>query len=978
MKILSFILTFWAFLNVNAAIPIESDMTGKEHLVKGKVTDKESGEELIGVNIFTKGDRIKGVVSDFEGNYQISVPDSATLVFRYLGYQDFSIVITSSQELNVTLLSEVVQLNTTVISASRKQEKILDAPASISVIDSKVLSNKTAVNVLDHLKNVSGFHFTKSGIQGGTPSVRGFNGYFSSDLMTLVDNRIANLPSLRINAYQMIPTDDDDIERIEVLRGPASALYGPNTISGVVHMITKSPIDEPETKVYMTVGARSYISDTLIDRASSKPRFDNKSIFDRAIYSAGFRHADTLRTTKKRGVKMGYKISAKVFRGNDWKFADPNEPQTIVRFKFTDQGPAYLTKDGQIDPKGIGDEVKNKRDEEINKLSLDGRMDFRFNDNLEFILSGGYNNFSGIDLSPLGALQSINWQYYYTQGRVRWKKLFAQAYMNGNNSGDTYYLPLGGLLIDKSKFYALQIQHNSQPIRKLHIIYGSDAFLYRPETENSLHGRYEDKDNINEIGAYTQFTYDVLQRLQFLGAARIDYGTQLQNVTFSPRLSLMYKPGTGQNMRFSFNKAFKTAGPSAYFVDVKQAEIPVNIPVRALGTPNSGFQYSFANNPFQDNQYLPQFRSPYADNRMEYYNVGDPNFNNIGWQGILRAIKSQFVNQFNLPDNPLVNSIIDQLISNLAPSTIPGTVPQVVKDLNSTTRSFVASDWKNIKDINGLKPTTVLNYEFGYKGIVAKAISIGIDLYRTDYRNFVAPVTFVTPAVMFDPDILLEFVGPEISNRFNAPSNIIYKELLTRILDNNQKLGGNRNGTGEDELLELFKTAVSNLPIGIITPIQADGPEMLLVTRNIGDLTLYGVDLNVSAYLSPQLNIQANYSFVDKDSIVVPGAQFGYVALNAPKHKLNAGVNYYFKKAKLNIGARFQWMAGFPVSSGNYIGRVSPYNDVDLDISWSPSFISGMNATLSIQNIYNNKHQFFIGSPVIGSMAMLRLAYKIV
>ena len=107
---------------------------------------------------------------------------------------------------------------------------------------------------------------------------------------------------------------------------------------------------------------------------------------------------------------------------------------------------------------------------------------------------------------------------------------------------------------------------------------------------------------------------------------------------------------------------------------------------------------------------------------------------------------------------------------------------------------------------------------------------------------------------MFDSDALLEYVGPEISERFNASSNVLYKTLLTALLDKNSKFGGNNNGTGEDELMALFKTAVSNLPIGIINPMQADGPEMLLVTRNIGDVTLYGMDLGLTAYISPDLN----------------------------------------------------------------------------------------------------------------------------
>jgi len=966
-----------SFFSIPSALYAQNKKA-KDFTVSGKVTDSQTGEELIGVNIFVDGQKVRGTVSDYEGNYEIAIPDSSTLVFRYLGYKDESRLILANQTLNIQLLPEGIELNTVVVSASRKQEKILDAPSSISVISSEVMQTKAGVNALDYLKNVSGVHVTKSGIQGGNPSVRGFNGYYANDLMTLVDNRIASLPSLRLNAYNMIPTDNDDMARIEVLRGPASALYGPNTVNGVVHIITKSPIDEPETKVYIGTGFRSYISDTLISKNPDNPRFDNPSFSDRSIFTAGFRHSDTIRTTKKRGVKIGYKISGKIFKGLDWKYSEPSEPAKIIRFLPTAEGPKYLNGDRSVDPNGKGQEVNNQRDERIKKFSLDGRMDFRFKEDLELVLSSGLNDYSGVDMTPIGAMQNQHWKYYYAQARVTWKKLFAQAYMNGNDAGQTYYVPTGGIYKDKSKFYGLQIQHSTELFKKLNLVYGADAFLYRPNTEYTLHGRNEDRDNINEAGAYVQASYNFHPRVELLAATRLDYGTQLEKLTVSPRAAFIYKPGTGQNLRFVFNKAYRTAGPSAYFVDVTQAMIPIDIPVRALGTPNSGFQYSFAANPYYGNQVLPQFRSPYGSSRDDYYNVGDPAFNNTGWQGILSAIKDQFLTQFpNMPDNPIILSLIDKLIADLTPATIPNSIPQVVKDLNSTTRSFVDSDWTNIKDIEGLKPMTAYNYEIGYKGIIAKMLSFSIDVYRTDFKNYVAPVTFVTPAVMFDADALLAYVGPEISQRFNDPSNSIYKTILTALLDKNAKFDGNSNGTGEDELLALFKTAVSNLPIGIITPTQADGPEMLLVTRNIGDVTLYGMDVALSAYLSPELNVSANYSFVDKDSISVPGAQYGYVALNAPKHKVNAGVSYLIKKIGLNVGARFQWMAGFPVNSGNFTGRVTPYHDVDLDLSWTPTFHENLNATLSIQNIYNNKHQFFIGSPVIGSMALLRLSYKL-
>ena len=70
---------------------------------------------------------------------------------------------------------------------------------------------------------------------------RGFNNAFSGAMLVLQDYRFSGVPSLRVNVPALFTGTSDDIERIEVLNGPASALYGPNSANGVLNIITKSP-----------------------------------------------------------------------------------------------------------------------------------------------------------------------------------------------------------------------------------------------------------------------------------------------------------------------------------------------------------------------------------------------------------------------------------------------------------------------------------------------------------------------------------------------------------------------------------------------------------------------------------------------------------------------------------------------------------------------------------------------------------------
>lgn len=117
--------------------------------------------------------------------------------------------------------------------------------------------------------------------------------------------------------------------------------------------------------------------------------------------------------------------------------------------------------------------------------------------------------------------------------------------MNSNDAGDSYFVPTGGVLVDKGKMYALQMQYWS-PIRKRgKVTYGIDGIFTRPNTEYTLHGRFEDQDNINEFGTYFQGDYEVLPRLTMLVASRIDYHNIINKVFVSPVAHWYISPAPG-------------------------------------------------------------------------------------------------------------------------------------------------------------------------------------------------------------------------------------------------------------------------------------------------------------------------------------------------------------------------------------------------------------------------------------------------
>ena len=243
-------------------------LLAQNRTISGVVKDSETGLSIPGATVMVKENNGIGASTDLEGKFTLSVPPlAANLIIRSVGYTEMEVSIGTSTSLTINLSPEDFDLDAVVISASRRQEKILDAPASISLITTEQLKNTVAITPMANIKGVPGVDIVNTGLIQTNVVVRGFNNIFSGSLLMMVDNRYCAVPSLRANVATFIPTDNADLERIEILRGPASALYGPNCSNGVVHMITKSPLSQE--KKYMTtasvgLGFRSKISDTIL------------------------------------------------------------------------------------------------------------------------------------------------------------------------------------------------------------------------------------------------------------------------------------------------------------------------------------------------------------------------------------------------------------------------------------------------------------------------------------------------------------------------------------------------------------------------------------------------------------------------------------------------------------------------------------------------------------------------------------------
>ena len=170
------------------------------------------------------------------------------------------IVVVAGEEarLDIQLEKATVQLGGIVTTASRRVEKITDAPATITRIDDAQIANTMGNSFAGALKEVKGLEFIQTGILGSAVNARGFNSSFNNRMLQVEDGRIGVLAESGLPVGSLTTVSKVDLAGVEVLVGPGSALYGPDASNGVVTLQTKDPRQYPGWTLELDGGSRSF------------------------------------------------------------------------------------------------------------------------------------------------------------------------------------------------------------------------------------------------------------------------------------------------------------------------------------------------------------------------------------------------------------------------------------------------------------------------------------------------------------------------------------------------------------------------------------------------------------------------------------------------------------------------------------------------------------------------------------------------
>lgn len=562
------------------------DATGE---IAGRVRDT-SGLTLAGANIRVTGPSVdgpRGTVADGTGAFRVfDLPVGIyTVTVTSVGYlqqttTQVAVASGPAAQLRVELEEVPYHLSETVIAASRREESIIDAPATIEKIDELEIQRSTgASSYAAMIKNAKGIDYFQNGVLGEAVNARGFNSAWGYRMFSLVDGRVTTMPtgSLPISAYT--PVAKDDIQNIEVITGPGSALYGPDAISGVISITTKDPRLAQGTSVALTGGERS----TLKGR---------------------FYHA------QQRG-RWGWKITGDYHQARDYE-----------------QTNTFYNADSTLS-------VTDDPDFDANVLRGGLGVYYYPSDESRWALSAGGSRLNSINLTSVGRFQADGFRYNYQQLTFTSPKWHFNIYRNGDGDGGVSHVLnskaaalLAGLseaeakesaaLSGESSFWEAEGRyHHSLPqLRDTRLTVGASFRQFRPGDEG---GTIDVTSPIDQTGLYGQSETELSPRLRLVLAARLDQH-EFYDTQFSPRAALIYKPRPEWAGRATFNRAFLS--PT---VTHQALLFPINAIVTARGN-NQG--YRFAN--LSGDPLPPEYAAGIAKLKPEQSNTFE-----LGFKGVL-------------------------------------------------------------------------------------------------------------------------------------------------------------------------------------------------------------------------------------------------------------------------------------------------------------------------------------------------------
>ena len=985
--------------------------------VSGTVSGAD-GSALAGANVTVEGTDM-GASSNQDGSFSISGLSDGdyTLTASYIGYDAASATVSVSggqaANVNLTLESGNVRLNQVVVSASFKKELVTEAPASVEVFGGAELEARGATTIADVLSNRAGVETMKTGLEGSNVTVRGFNGVFSGAIHAVVDNRWTRAPVVNAQLLQFMAPDDSDIQRVELVRGPASPMYGPDTQQGVIAMFSKSPFNQGN-RVAVTVGERDYMK-----------------MYARIAHQWGARAATRIA------------VSHRSF--NDWEAnmpatqAEANaqghnywEPSMIRRGLATPVYP-FVSYGGENDPyKDPVTGTPNDAALDFNPeaTTVDMKTEFRPDLKSNLTLNFRMANVSAIEMTGVGRAFADDATLYqaqmsYLRQGFLGGDLFLNLFTNWNDQKTTYNLSTGNIVYDTSSNVAFQLQHNIELNNGQSLVWGGDMLQRTPETEGTINGKNEDIDDFDNIGAYFSYEKKWDNGVKFVGTGRMDSNNYLKDIgtdfVFAPKLALVWSPedvrGTfrltyGENIdlpgNFTKNLDIAVLGTNLVygangldFTSPALGGLPFqpDFQAKAMGSTTTGWTYNRdanGNHTYRTNWSPawganPALPAPYygADVNTNY-SLNDPVVNGAMWGIFAPVIGGGFLQ--GAQGQALLAGYGAAVGAGYAAATgdvagaaaygagqaalaandflgLMGTAIPTIGNLVLDGSLNLVDPNVEYGDYDVIRETTWAQTEFGYKGQVTDNMTLGIDVYQMNISDYVSNLQQISGFTIMAAD-----AGSYVAALLTGMAGNDNLTNFVNAMDSNGQFGG------ADELAAAIATGVAQLPTGSIAPEQSPyGANIVVGYKQLTeDLKLNGLEATLNYFPSNDWNFYMNMSALSESTIDAAdqNGRITTVNMNTPQFKMGAGMQYAGEGVSYGMSLRYQdsyFADGFASTSG----QIPSFYTLGVNGKWNVDAVPGMSVGLSIDNITDVVHKETFLGPEMGRFTTLSVGYDL-
>ena len=736
--------------------------------IRGTVTRAGDQAPLAGVTIMVKGLPGARTVTNATGKYTlVLIPIGAgTLNFRWLGYApiDRDVTVTDGMTVDIAMEASPVALaEISVSTASREPERIVEAPASISSVEPRVLQNNSSTGQAPMaLAQGVGVDLAQSGVNDFNINARGFNSSLNRRVLTLLDGRDLAIAFLGSQEWNSLPVATDELRSMELVRGPGSALYGPNAFAGVINMTTLSPRESQGGKISVAGGElSSFKADGrwagLLGNGSWGIRV-NGGYTSNDTWTRSRTASDGLDLRREYAPALGAdsinigRSSVEAVPLNGESFA--NDP---FRRAFGGRKP-------------------------ITALYGTVRLDHYMASSVLTAEGGASQVENEVLVTGIGRVQVLKGFKPYARVALNSGHFNIFGYVNHRTSDSLTpqrSLASGASLIEKSTIAHAEAQGNTNLLdRKLRLIGGASFRQYNVNTEGTLMRLADDDRHDKVYSGYGQAEYKVTDQVRLVGAARYDKGTLFAE-QFSPKVGVVFSPNPNHAFRVTYNKAFQTPNYSEFYLNAA-AGAPANFSALEAGLRASALGPVLAG--------VPQGTLFTTSSAVPVRARGNPNLGvektkswELGYKGALDAQTFVTVDFYSSNINNFVTDLLPGANPQFAYWTAPPAVPEAFRP------PLVAAVKANLASISPLAAAGLTRLEDGSTAVVVSYTNAGdVDLKGVDFGlsyQFTDEVRVDASFSLFDFTVNSQQLGDQLLP--NTPAN---KQTLTLSYE------GKRNG----------------------------------------------------------------------------------------------------------------------------------------------------------------------------------------